>query len=587
MNIFGNIFRLIRLFLQAIMKIRTRKYYIWANFGNVAIIFFITASIIVTLHSSSIAQDDKFSFRLRGMGVGLHGIIDDLYSDLSLNPAFIHRYKGNWLYTNFSNLQGGEDISQLNQDLNLLRNFDLYPNNLIGAITDRFGAPFGIFLETRGYNLLTDNLSSNEQFLTATTGIINGSRELFDTENASQSISFIGLVRDIGIKISIHRNDFNLKLSSENTFSRFAVNDTSGNRDNVEFVKNITTRDFDFPNSMIGISVGKIFKSENQEISLSAGTRPERTAFQSNEILSFFKEPLLNGIADKFDILNNRETGFFEMGLSSVFINARVKKIYPSINDLQQNTFSLNFTRYTVPFDIKTSENTVHDSLDIAGASRKNVTFTRDGFSDAVGEGILNRVELAVGVERHFGNLNTLIAIGAKIDYIWGKTDITFGPGKIAEKLTIDVDVGDPAEEAESFNRIISDNKQSTVTSDLRGTFLSIPVGFEAKITDRFTIRLGARTIIPLTFKTESESTVSDMPDELLQTDEALTTFVSQDGPGTVTTTSTLFDGKKLNYNSYHFGASFKANDMITLDLLHFSKVTELDTWWFSIVLRY
>lgn len=552
----------------------------------IAVVLVITANSML-FQSSAYAQDDKYSFRLRGMGQGLYGIIDDLYSDLSINPAYIHRYRGNWLYTNFSNLQGGKDFSLLNQDLTLQRNFDLYPNNLVGTITEYFGTPVGFLLETRGYNILTEDLTSSEQFITATTGTINSSKNIFSSQNASQSFSIIGLVKDFGFKLSIHRNDFSLETTKENTVRNFVLSDTSGNKENSAFVNTKSVNSLDFPNSMIGISIGKIIKGDNQEISIAVGTRPERVAFQSNEILSFFKEPLLFGIAENFDILKGSETGFLEMGFRSIFAHFKLKQIRPTATDLQQNTFSVNFTRYSIPLDIDTKENSVHDSLDVSGTLRKNVTLTRNSTTRATGDGILNRVEVTAGIERHLGNLNTLIAFGVKLDYIWGTTDMSVGSGIINENLNIDVVVGDPAEEIGSYARVISDKKKASVKSDLSGSFLSIPIGLETRVTDRLTIRLGARSIIPIKFKAESSSSATDMPDELLKTDEDNTTFTPQDGAGNTEQKTRLFDGKNLNYNSYHFGANFKINDHLNLDLLHFSKITEMDTWWFSLILKY
>ena len=521
------------------------------------------------------------------MGQGLHGIIDDLYSDLSLNPAYIKRFKGNWLFTNFSNLQGGADARIFDQNLTLLQNMDLYPNNLVGTISDRFGFPFGIILETRGSDISTEEQTDDALFLTLSSGTSTRIRQVIAADNASKSLSFIGFFRDFGIALSIHRNDFNLQLENENATGAFTINDTTGLRENTAFVKDETVRKFAFPNSMIGFSIGKIIRRDNEEISIAIGRRPEHMGFHTNEILSLFKEPFLNGIAEKFTILENQDIGFFEMGLRSLYLNARLKKIYPSLTDLRQYSYFFNYTRYSLPFNIETAQKTVRDSLDVAGAMRKNISRTLNGFSTAGGDGTINRIELGAGIERHFNNLNTLIAFGAKLDYIWGGLDVSFKPGRIVENLDIKVEIGDPAEEAGSYTRVISDNKEGNAKTEIRGTFLSFPAGLETKLTDKFTLRLGVRTVIPVTFKTELESRDSDRPDELLETDEDQTTFVPENGPGGETTVKREIDGKNLNFTSYHFGASYEINDAVTIDLLHFSKITELDTWWLSLVLKY
>lgn len=551
-------------------------------------VYFLLVFIFLLLfNADAAAQEDKYSFRLRGMGQGLLGIVDDLYSDLSLNPAFIHRYKGNRLYTNLSNLQGGRDAQIFDQQLTTIRNTDIYPNNLIGTVFERAGTPFGIFLETRGYNIKVEDIDDDEQFLTLTNGMLSRRRQILDTNNALKSISFIGLVRDFGVALSIHRNDFTLQLEDENISSTFTVNDTTGMRENTAYLKNAAQQTFEFPNSMIAFSIGRISKKDNKEISWAIGRRPERMAFNSNEILSLFKEPFLNEIAERFDILENQDTGFIEMGLRSLYFNARLKKIYPSLTDLQQISYLFNFSRYSLPFNIKTVESTLHDSLDVAGAMRKRLTLTSEGISRAEGDGTINRIEMGAGIERHFNDLNTMIAFGAKLDHIWGDMDISFEPARIQRNLNIKVEIGDPAEEADSYNRVISDNKEGFIKSKMNGTFLSFPVGLETKLSEKFTLRFGARSVFSLKFKTEWESSKTDMPDELLQTSEDQTTFVPEDPLAHETVSVKKIDGRSLNYNSYHFGASYRINDALTIDLLHFSKLTELDTWWLSIVLKY
>ena len=149
-------------------------------------------------------------------------------------------------------------------------------------------------------------------------------------------------------------------------------------------------------------------------------------AFNGNEVLSLLKDSFLSGIADKFDILDNQDIGFLEMGLKSTYAGIRLKNIHPSVTQLQQNSYLINYTRYTLPFDVETVEKSVSDSLDVSGVNRKNVMSTKNGVSLANGDGILNRVEVGAGVERHFNELNTLFGIGVKVDYIWEDFEFNF-----------------------------------------------------------------------------------------------------------------------------------------------------------------
>ena len=70
----------------------------------------------------------------------------------------------------------------------------------------------------------------------------------------------------------------------------------------------------------------------------------------------------------------------------------------------------------------------------------------------------------------------------------------------------------------------------------------------------------------------------TDETDTLLETDEDVTTFVPVDWFGHTETTIKNEDGKNLNFTSYHFGARYQFNDALSVDLMHFSKLTELGT---------
>ncbi len=122
-----------------------------------------------------------------------------------------------------------------------------------------------------------------------------------------------------------------------------------------------------------------------------------------------------------------------------------------------------------------TVERSVSDSLDVSGVNRKNVVFTRNNISNADGDGSLNRIEVGTGVERHFTEQKTLLGLGIKLDYIWGDLDIAFRPGRINEDLAINVEIANPVAEAESFSRIISDNKTGFTRNEISGAFVSVP----------------------------------------------------------------------------------------------------------------
>ncbi|MCP4727849.1 MAG: hypothetical protein GY863_22615 [bacterium] len=542
--------------------------------------------LYLSLITNTYAQGDKYSFRLRGLGEGLHGFVDDLYSDLSLNPAYINRFEGNWLYTNLSNLQGKNEASLFGQEATLLQPTDIYPSNLIGTITNKFELPIGIFWENSGYDLTASDLTDDENFTSLATGNFMSEMRGLGTDFTSRSISLMSFYRDYGISVSFHKFGFGMEIENRDINGAFAV-DTLGTKVNTAYDEKHLRRNFDFSNTFIGFSIGRVIKKENSEISIAVGRSPEKLKFNAGEVFELFKEPFFGGGEGDFSEFEDKDLGYMELGLRSMYLHLRRKTIKSTLDMIQINNYMLNFTQYSMPFNIDAVERTVNDSLAVIGANRKRILNTTNGIKNADGSLGVNRIELGAGLERHFDNFKSMFAIGVKADYFWGDLDYEFKRGKMRDVNQVTVEIGDPAEEDASYERLISDRRSETTKGKVSAALISIPVGFETKITDKFTIRAGARSVIPVIFDTEWETKIVDDTDELLQTDEDVTTFTPSDGFKDVSVNKIEIDAKSLNLNSYHFGASYKLNEMINIDLLHFAKITELDTWWLSIVIKY
>jgi len=571
---------------------RGQKVLMFRRDGRSFIILCAAAVLLLScLTTEAITQGDKYSFRLRGLGPGLYGLVDDLYSDLSFNPAYIRRYQGSTLFTNISNLQGKTEQRQFNQDeaaLTLLRSTDIFPSNLIGTITDRFGAPFGIFYESQGYNVSLQDETTDETFGSAISGISDGTKSMLKADFSGHSITFIGLIKDFGVSLSYHRLGLNMSIDDEDFSRTFTVNDSTGLRENTESTASSTRRGFEFPNSMIAFSIGRVIKYDDTELSIAAGRRPERITFNANDLFSIFKEPFFGGGSDKLSRLEEKELGYMEVGINTYFLNMRLKSIKPSLNSIHQNNILFKYERFGLPLSIEAAEKTVHDSLGINGTSRKVITDTNISISNGGGNVTLNNIEFGGGFERHINNFQTMIAFGVKLNYIWGELDFVLGPGNLKESHEVNVVVGgDPSEEAESYIRTISDNRERVTYGSLKGMFLSIPVGFETKITKKFTLRLGARSVIPVFFKTDWDETTTDGVDELIESDEEQPSFTPDTLVPTVKMKRMNIDAKSINLDSYHFGARYKVNDAVSIDLLHFAKLTQLDTWWLSVTFNY
>lgn len=546
-----------------------------------------TLALIMQFNTTAFAQSDKYSFRLRGLGEGLHGFVDDLYSDLSLNPYYIYRFSGNWLFTNLSNMQGREDVATLDQNSSLQESVKSYPSNLLGTITSKWGSPFGIFFESSGYDQNNFDSFKNLNYTNFTSGSLESGSSTIDTDFLNRSINLYSKVGDYGVAISFHKFGFGINTIDINASGTFSEGDSSGNLINNTFVENTIDKGFDLSNTFIGFGIGRVFKENNIETSISIGRRPEKFEFNDNEMFSLYKEPFFGIVDDELSNFDNNDYRKMELGLKADYISLRRKIIDSSPQTIQITNMIFNFTRYTVPLKVGISSININDSLAVIGTDRKTIKNTISGIKTSEGDIGINRAEIGAGIEKHFDNFNSMIAFGVKANYIWGNLDYKFSPGNKRELNEVVVEVGDPSAESASYNRIFNDNLTETTTASIKGIFLSLPVGFETKLTDKLTFRAGAQTVIPLSFESEWKKTIIDDVDQLVDTDENSTTFSATDGFKNVSTDVQNINGKSLQLNTYHFGASYKFNDKINLDLLHFAKITELDTWWLSVIIKY
>ena len=113
---------------------------------------------------------NKASFRLRGLGTNLIGFVDDLYSDIYLNPAYISRYTGTHIFTNLSNMRGAGTSTLFGQSSAGFNKTGEFPSNLIGVIRGDGIKKWGLFWESSNHEL---ELKDSREFTSFST-LING-----------------------------------------------------------------------------------------------------------------------------------------------------------------------------------------------------------------------------------------------------------------------------------------------------------------------------------------------------------------------------------------------------------------------------
>jgi len=519
----------------------------------------------------------KYSFRMRGLGTNLSGFVDDLYSDLFFNPAYITRYKNKYIYTNLSNLQGKGEDSIFGQNNSEINKKGMFPSNLLGIIGRFKRGNFGAFLETSGHSFELTDESGYEDYPTGSPLKTSFSRT-FNGDFNSQSITFMGMFRDIGYLVAVDRLGMNINWSTKN--------DTVSSEDPDLINKRIYEKngELKFPNAPISFVLGKVYKDEKSETSISGGFMPQRLGINLNEVFPVLKKPFIEGDDDDFRNFDENELGYMELGIQSYFLNIRYKSISTAIDKFHQNNYLFNFTRYNFPIDISVNREIIADTTvkDLDGAVldyRKDLTADKVTGTGSAG---INNLTFGIGTERYFDGLKSMSAIGIKLQYMSGKFDLDQGPGKRTEEFHQLFNRRDST----VYKNVFSDNKTTVTHGNANLLMLSIPVGLEMKITKKLTFRIGADATIPLFFDGSWERTISDSTNTIISSSGDGQSYIPDDDLSVTEDKVSKLKGKLLNLRSYHFGASYKVSDTINIDFLNFADITNLRTWWLSVILK-
>ncbi len=531
--------------------------------------------------TDALSQGSRLSFRMKGLGPNLVGFVDDNYSDLFLNPYFINRFTKRTIFTNLSNLQSSEPVEILRQDDEKSFENMIFPSNLIGAIGKFRNYPFGAFWESSGYSIKYDkeNVSRGTYTVSPTVTIDTVKTDISELNGnfSTRTFSLFSQFRDIGFYIAYNKGGFELDYNEDNSI---VTQDTAGTtgRDRTKISRNLK-----FPGSAYSFVVGKVFKAPRAELSFSLGMRPERLAISSSYIFSVFNKPFFGGGEGELSEIEDNDFGTMEIPVKSMFVNARYKTVETSAQNFKQINYTAQLSRYKLPLDWSSEKNVeTNEYFFDVDDDTVSIHETQNMKTSGSGSATVYHFQAGFGGEYHFDNLKSMSALGLKLSYIRGNLDFQQNPG--INTLSHN-EVNSDTLKSDSYSRTESDNRTVVTKGSASGLILNIPVGLETKLTDKLTIRLGANTMIPLFFKGDWNTEDTDGQNQMVSGDS--TNYVSD-------TTIPVFDsekvgisGKLLNLTQYYFGASYQVTESIRIDFLHFAKLTDLDTWWLSIVLKH
>ena len=504
------------------------------------------------------------SVRMRGLGPSLVGIVDDEYSDLFFNPAFINKIDGNRVYTNLSNVHNfGEDLI-----FSDMYSPDMY-YNLLGGITECCQSKVGALIEMSG----ADMLITEEEY----TQEIDGNDTYIDSIKTETKMKYTD-------------NSFNLFLGKK--FGNFHIGVWVGpemmameqNEKDIE-------KNYHFRNDSL---IGYNFSQEEMNNQAKTNAYPFMigaiTGEPENEISVNFAYGFdrVNGIAPVNFITSelNHELDSTLTSIDRSFDNTEEKTeqsgYFLAFNGRNKRRFEDHSLVYLAGLTYSNRPNT-YNSFDTTcdfyspSSGYHQLTSTT---TTQEGEGPTKYIALALGIgtEKYFDALNTnsLFAIGFIPSYFGGSTTITMRPEQTHIYAYDNYYYSDTLE--------YTVDETSNETTEIKNTFggftFTIPAGLETNLTNRLVLRLGVTQDIMLKVKDCTEQTLTDGGwTEHYVSGSFDTTYAEP--ADELDSHYTKIESKTsiANSTTYHYGLGFKVNDNIELNFLNYSDLTNLMNW--------
>jgi len=517
------------------------------------------------------------SIRMRGMGEGLVGIVDDEYSDLFFNPAAINRITGTRVYTNLSNLHNfGSDLI-----FDPEYSPDMY-YNLLGGITTVKHNKIGALLETGGWDIT----NTSEEFYNERDGVEMTS----DTSKMMMRYKNFNTELDLfwGKKIDKYYVGamFGPKLMDGIMEAKYTTIDYYYRHDSM------LSYTFDETDSVSKARVmaypfilGVISGTHENENSLSFAFGYDRqngiipTNFINSIVTNYISTtPWTNEIG--FEKMQEKicQGGFFTslMGRNkrryedhSISYLAGITYIHEPIS---YEAYDTNYSYYT-PATGQIEEDFWIDRIK--------------------GSGAMNYLALGVGIgaEKYFSPMGakSLFAIGFIPSYINGVNKINYKPETYYEHYYHNFPHEGMPDTLEYTDDWVS-GEHYDIKENFGGLSLSLPVGLETHLTDKLVLRLGASEDMMLTFKYNTDEMMIDSgsTETIHQTLPYDTTWTYHT-PDEVSQYHYNYTDKLnfVNQTTYHYGLGYKINDNIELNFLNYGQLTDLRNWVLGVNIKF
>ncbi|MDP8267138.1 MAG: hypothetical protein P9L97_00295 [Candidatus Tenebribacter davisii] len=559
-------------------------------------IIFLISIIALNLN----AWISETSFRMKGLGHNLIGFVNDDYSNLYSNPAYAKNFNDLHIFTNLSNMQT-PTANLMGQDVNFIKN-KIYPSNLIGAIGQWKSMHLGLLYETNGFGIKgnykyesidEDYNSYEDEWYT------DYNNEEYSAETNFGGNTLVALAEfklsNLPLGLMFRYNSFNANVNYEYSQKRKMTNEEENS---IIVSEENESAEFKTENNMYSLTAGTLLGDEDNELSISAGIRPLTLSLNSGFFDEYFDPNYwfdYNPDEDYGSEYYDKDNESIEAEIKGTSLFAEFRKRVKKSSSLYSNILG-NVSFASLPLDYsyedEWTENEIvnHNYYDTLYVQYEDYYHSNQKRS---GEGKMNILHFMTGygIEKHYEQRNTMLALGFKLKAYFISGEINLNP---ETNHIVSYDISDDNEPDNDYGYIrdITNNEKWEMEGSGSIVTIDIPIGIETNITKNLSLRLGSNSVFPVYAHSSWEGSIKDEPDEIITEythgPDAGTTIIEVD-PEQGTTTenfSSEIEKAKITLNSYYFGAGYQITDNISIDLLHFAKITDLSSWWFSVSIK-
>lgn len=543
---------------------------------------------------------------MEGIGCSAIDFVYDEYSSIFFNPAYINKTQRTWLFSNLNNIQSGLNKDRLMNQRNLgdfsLLPYPLYDNkgwfkvndfdipvNLVGIMTPIGSLNWLIMIENGGLmgkaDILLEEQGDNSGTPPSPYDVNLDQYSVDGTFYMYGAVLGVGFSRNIGLLIGFKKWSIHGEFQEKSKYESY---DAAGSL--AYESENIETYRADMDLMQIEAKLGILFDfSAGSQQGLVLYSEPKLISISGSMIDQYKYTPWFDPSQENQD--DNADGAYIKGDGYSVGLkfysrkglkqNSTIRKFFGGnavdwtwIFDANYSYIPLeaSFTNYNYSFTIwSPSETEMIEEIE-----RLNGEGTGHLISGIIGGGSAVKV-----------SDNALITFGLKLKMYYLNSSITYKRPEEITRYRYFVDDNDPLTDT-AYTRTYHSSGEATYDVSGFAGLINIPIGLEVKLFKKLFLRLGADSIMPAFLMAEVNGGWDDKWEDSIEYTEGILKGNQNTIEGDPNDIEETYDARLLaSMVSYSFGAGYQVNDSISIDLLHFAKLTDLSTWLFSVTIGF